>query len=234
MSVYNEDFYADRDASTQYAAREILSRALTFLPPIESAVDIGCGVGTWLKATNLNDVLGIDGPWVNADKLVIPRSRFREHDFSKGFAVNVGRRFDLAMTLEVAEHIDPKNADTFVQLLTDLSDLVLFSAAIPGQGGIGHVNEQWPAYWAERFAKRGYVLNDGIRPQIWNDSKIPYWYRQNVFLFGKPEKLQENGSALPLVHPELFQVRTQLYAGDAARLLIRAISQGVKRKLLRA
>ena len=95
----------------------------------------------------------------------------------------VTRRYDLAISIEVAEHIEPGNAEEFVRLLTGLSDTVLFSAAIPGQGGTGHVNEQWPEYWAALFRASGYGAMDCLRTKIWDDAQIPFWYRQNCLIF---------------------------------------------------
>ena len=118
--------------------------------------------------------------------------------------ISLGRRFDLAICLEVAEHIDEKRASDFLSTLTSFSDHVLFSAAIPYQGGTGHVNEQWPGYWARLFADKGYGCQDFIRKKIWNDSGIHYWYRQNILLFSKGAEHEE---PLPMVHPELFTQR---------------------------
>ena len=99
--------------------------------------------------------------------------------------------FDLAISMEVAEHLPERCAEPFVESLTRLADVVLFSAAVPFQGGIGHVNEQWGSYWVALFRNRGYTAVDIIRKRIWNDDQIPYWYRQNTLLFVKDGKLDE-------------------------------------------
>ena len=75
-------------------------------------------------------------------------SRFRKTVSSQrdlAQPLQIDRRFDLALSLEVAEHLPPECGSEFVQTLTDLSSVILFSAAIPFQGGTDHLNEQWPS-----------------------------------------------------------------------------------------
>lgn len=101
------------------------------------------------------------------------------------------RRYDLAISLEVAEHLPPHRAKNFVGLLTDLSDFILFPAAIPFQGGKNHVNEQWQDYWTELFESHAYILFDFIRGKIWKDDRIPPWYRQNILFFAQKDKASQ-------------------------------------------
>ena len=135
MSVYDDTFYKDRHRKTQYAARNILSIILQSFPGIQSAVDVGCGVGTWLsvlKDMGIDDVQGIDGDWVNKDLLEIEQERFMVRDL--GDVINTKRKYDLAISLEVAEHLPSSSAEGFVQSLTNMADIVLFSGAIAYQG----------------------------------------------------------------------------------------------------
>ena len=181
---YGRDFYEQRYAATRVAAEIVLELLFSRLPGLRTVVDFGCGVGTWLKAAEslgADDVLGIDGPWVERDLLVIPQQRFAQAVLPE---VDLGdRRFDLAISLEVAEHLHPEQADLFVDLLCAGADLILFSAAVPGQPGTGHVNCQWPAYWADKFARHGYVCLDIVRPRIWQTRDIPYFYQQNTLVY---------------------------------------------------
>ena len=94
-----------------------------------------------------------------------------------------GKPFDIAQSLEVAEHLYEQYASNFIQLLTSLSDIVLFSAAIPYQGGTHHVNEQPPGYWVKLFAERDYQCFDILRLKLWQNQDIEAWYRQNIFLY---------------------------------------------------
>ena len=144
--------------------------------------------------------------------LEIPHAAFLRADLSQ--PLDLGRRFDLAISLEVAEHLPAASADTFVASLAGLSDFVLFSAAVPGQGGRHHVNEQWQEYWGERFARLGFAALDLVRRAIWSDRAIPYWYKQNTLLFVRRERLAElpgeaakwecEPASLSLAHPEFL------------------------------
>lgn len=181
-SLYPADFYDNRRAHTAHAARRILG-ALPSALPRASLADIGCGTGTWL-ATALelgsSRAFGIEGDWVTPAMLDDSRVAFAPQDLEQRFS---GPRTDLALSLEVAEHLSPARAASFVADLTALAPAVLFSAAIPGQGGVGHLNEQWQSWWAAQFATHGYAAHDVIRPAIWTDEAIPAWYRQNVVLY---------------------------------------------------
>ena len=159
--MYNTSFYKNRHQQTVYSANKVISLVEQSIPKIYSAVDVGCGVGTWLsvlKAKGVDTIQGIDGSWVDQNYLQIPEECFIEHDLTQKIELSV--KFDLAISLEVAEHLPSSKADDFIDSLTKLSDFVLFSAAIPFQGGIGHINEQWPTYWIALFEKRGYIAVD--------------------------------------------------------------------------
>lgn len=179
----------------------------------KSVVDVGCGLGTFLHAfreLGIHDVLGIDGEWVNSQLLLehIPADKFMVADLEK--PMSVGRRFEMAICLEVAEHLNKKSAKTLIETLTELSDVVVFSAAVPNQGGQNHINEQWPSYWEELFSEYGFLLFDIIRDRIWNSPNVYYWYKQNMFVFVKKghEKIVEISNPvfpqINIVHPELF------------------------------
>ncbi len=242
MNNYDQAFYGSRDRMTRHAAGVVIDHVLELFPGIHSAVDVGCGVGTWLAVLlekGVGTVRGYDGPWVQANQLVIPRDSFQNIDLGHPEGVRPDRRFDLAICLEVAEHLPPERAGDLVHSLCSLSDIVLFSAAIPGQGGVHHVNEQWPAYWAARFAGLGYKAIDTIRFRIWEDDEIPYWYRQNLVVYAgdgvprnpTPGVGEWGATPLPLVHPALFEQHARVYAGQALRLLISSLGNALRRRL---
>lgn len=184
-TLYPADFYDNRRAHTAHAARRLLS-ALPADLPRHSVADIGCGTGTWLAtalAMGATSTYGIEGDWVTPDMLDDPAIVFAAHDLEQPFT---GPRVDLALSLEVAEHLSPARAPGFVADLVALAPAVLFSAAIPGQGGVGHANEQWQSWWAAQFANHGFTAHDLIRPLIWADEAIPAWYRQNAVLYLDP------------------------------------------------
>lgn len=212
---YDRRFY-DLLATTADPSAAVVVPMLLALAPVASVVDVGCGTGGWLaafRAHGVEDVLGVDGPWVAEEQLRIPRERFRRADLSA--PLRLDRRFDLALALEVAEHLPPDRAEGFIGDLLSAAPLVLFSAAIPGQGGEGHVNEQWPAWWAERFGRHGAHCLDPFRAALWHDERVAWWYRQNILLFATAEavsrwpELAASPAADPpraLVHPALWAI----------------------------
>lgn len=180
---YNTAFYDGQSGGSYRSAQRIVPMVLETIPA-RSVLDVGCGVGSFLRVFTENgaaDVQGVDGDYVPRDRLLIDPALFRGHDL--GTPLDFGRRFDLAMSLEVAEHLPDEKAGLFVDNLVRHAGVVLFSAAIPGQGGTHHVNEQWPSYWRELFAARGYRAYDPFRGRIWDDGSVEYWYRQNLLLF---------------------------------------------------
>jgi len=252
MTLYGKQFHSMRDEKTRYAANVILNILFEIVPKPKSAVDVGCGVGTWLSVLNesgVNTICGIDGPWIEKSQLVVPESAFQPQNLCQIDMLTLDRRFDLAICLEVAEHISSEKAFKFAKFLTEASDVILFSAAIPHQGGTGHVNEQWPSYWEKIFSSIGYSVIDNIRPRIWNDDKIPWWYRQNILVFTKYDVCNVSLSNVPttqkkldfaansLVHPALLTFKEKIigeqkevYTNEAFMLLVNAIKNAVKRR----
>ena len=126
---------------------------------------------------------------------------------------DLNKKFDLLISLEVAEHLPKESADIFVKSLTTHSDFILFSAAIPGQGGQYHVNEQWPNYWNEKFVDNGYEAFDILRSHFWNNENVFWWYKQNMVIYAKKGSLVCNEFEIEkhvksLVHPDLYSKKT--------------------------
>jgi len=180
-----------------------------------SVLDIGCGIGTWLsvfKDKGVKTIFGVDGEWVDRSLLrkFIDEGNFLNFDLRNELCLE--KKFDIVMSLEVAEHIEEKYADNFVKSLVNHGEIIVFSAAIPFQGGENHVNEQWPTYWIEKFKKFEYFPNDGIRPLIWNNRDIEFWYKQNILVFSKEERERER-EILNIIHPELYLSKIQQFNG---------------------
>jgi SAM-dependent methyltransferase len=224
--AYTPAFFDDLARDTRESARAVVPVVNKLLQPA-SVLDVGCGVGVWVAewdSAGVSDVLGIDGNYVDRTALRIPLDKFAPVDLQQSFSL--GRKFDLVQTLEVAEHLDEARADTFVESLSRHSETILFSAAIPGQGGTHHVNEQWPSYWAEKFAKAGYTAYDIIRPLIWSDPKIKVFYRQNMLLFARGRVFEGAEDRLDLVHPDMWRDPGQILS-----MVPRALATLVLRKL---
>ena len=181
--LYGDQFYQSIREGSARSAAAVVPLVIDLVQP-SSVVDVGCGTGAWLarfQQCGVRNVLGLEFSSVASHLVDIDPSRIRRVDASRPFRLE--RSFDLVMSLEVAEHLPEESAAGFVQSLAGLGPVVLFSAAVPGQGGTGHLNEQWPSYWARRFAEHGYTVVDCLRDRIWNDPRIEWWYRQNLLLF---------------------------------------------------
>src|SRR5262245_51325328 len=186
------DQLSRQDARNRASARTILGIVFGYVSP-RSVLDVGCGLGTWLSVAQglgVADVRGVEGPWLDASRLCVDGALVTACDLERGFSLD--RRFDLAVCLEVAEHLAAEAAEPLVASLAAHSDLVLFSAAIPHQGGHHHVNEQFPDYWAAHFARHGFRPVDLIRPRIWDDPAVLGWLRQNTLLFAHERAIAAN------------------------------------------
>lgn len=208
---YDAAFFAEQAEHSAAGANVIVPTVVELLRP-RSVVDIGCGVGAWLAAfaaSGVNDLIGVDGAYVDRTRLLIPSDVFRAADLAE--PLDLGRKFDLVVSLEVAEHLSAERVSTFVDNLSRHGDLLLFSAAVPRQAGTHHVNLQWPSYWAKRFGERGYQPFDVIRPRFWDDPRIPAWFRQNILIFARGTALERARAVRPVpgmldvAHPELYE-----------------------------
>lgn len=214
-SPYTQEFFADLQTGSRQSAREIVPLILELIKP-QSVVDVGCGDGTWLsvfKEFGIQECLGIDGEYVDKESLQIPQEEFLAHDLKLPWQID--KTFDLVISLEVAEHLPEECAESFIDSLTKLGAVVVFSAAIPYQGGTEHINEQWPSYWLSYFKTRGYLLVDCLRKKIWDNDKVKPWYAQNVLFFVKQDSLDKypllakelentHPSQLAIVHPHIY------------------------------
>jgi hypothetical protein len=191
----------------------------------------------------VSDCVAVDGPWVQELELLIPKGCFVSHNLTE--PLNLGRKFDLALSLEVAEHLDVKFANTIVDSLVAHADVIIFGAAIPMQGGTQHVNEQWPDYWRAKFEKRNYKCYDLVRPLCWTDERIAPFYVQNAFLFirngtnqnlaASVEKIiadsYSRSERLTLIHPRQYMGIATMEA-ISARLMLRQAPKILLRRIL--
>src|SRR5260370_20807230 len=213
-TLYDDEFYSRKIDQSLQSAR-IVAPLVMRLAKIGSVIDVGCGLGGWLLAFAENGVpllKGIDGSYVDRSSLYMPPECFTAMDLTE--LIKIDQHFDLALCLEVAEHLPDRFSTQLVRGLTDLAPIVLFSAAVPGQGGTGHVNEQWPEYWRNLFKERGFAMLDPIRPIVREDHRIEWWYRQNMVMFANDSAIAANpvlceascnGTAVEWVHVDMLR-----------------------------
>jgi SAM-dependent methyltransferase len=253
---YTKSFYEQMRDGSMRSAEAIVPLILQLLT-VRSVVDVGCGDGTWLavfRSLGVEDIQGLDGDYIDQDLLQVPPEYFKVADLTKPFRLE--RTFDLVISLEVGEHLPAESATAFVESLTKLAPLVLFSAAIPGQGGNHHINEQWPDKWAKLFREHNYVPVDFIRKRIWQSDAVEFWYVQNTLLFARLDVVESssslkaefeltNPSQLSLVHPRQYaHVQGRLAESlarpliprpsgikEASRLLLLCVKNSVKKRL---
>lgn len=181
--IYTNDFFKYIEQGAFRSAREVAPFLFAELRP-NNLLDVGCGRGAWAKVWNeigVGDVHGVDGTYVDIDNLHIPPETFHRHDLARPF--DLGRRFDMVTSLEVAEHLPPEASEHFVDTLVRHSDVVLFSAATLGQGGEYHVNERPLEYWRSQFARHGYRPYDFVRDKVASNKRVERWYRYNSLLY---------------------------------------------------
>lgn len=213
MTKYDSDFYATSRQGMIESAQALVPILMKELhiPNDARVVDVGCGEGHWAAefATHGCEVIGIDGAWHERHPL---GDRFLPHNLADPLPEHLAGRFDVVVCLEVAEHLWPRRAASFIDELCSLAPLVIFSAAIPGQGGTNHINERWPDYWAELFSENNFAADGSLRLDIWADDRIENWYRQNLLVAYGPFPGADGPpfdapAPLRLVHPVLWEAR---------------------------
>jgi len=239
---YTSEFYDTIRGASHRSAVAVAPIVLELVHP-KSIVDVGCGDGTWLSVfrdLGIGDLVGLDGDYVDRRQLQISLDQFKATDLSSRFEIT--RTFDLAISLEVAEHLPPESAEGFVDSLTRLAPVVLFSAAIPFQGGTQHLNEQWPDYWAALFKTHNYLPIDCIRGRIWANEQVEWYYAQNILIFASADRLREDPELrrgyertypqqLALVHPKRFLQPSRCGVREALRLLGQAAMNAARKRI---
>lgn len=211
--TFDDAMYERIRAGAQRSAEIVAPRIDAAFKQPQTVVDFGGGEGWWAAEFATNDrvpvLVDIESPAVTAPGIVRVKTLDVDADTGAPRAT-----FDLALCLEVVEHLPDAQGRALVGLLCNLAPAVAFSAAIPGQGGHGHVNEQWPGYWAAQFAEHGYACSDALRWEFWNDAEVEPWYRQNLLVFAPANRLIKAGlrrtpAPAAVVHPAIYGWRLQ-------------------------
>jgi SAM-dependent methyltransferase len=236
---YSSAFFEEITPVSLSSAKVMVPIVMELVRP-SSVVDVGCGIGAWLsrfREYGVRKILGLDGAYVDRTKLLIPCESYIAVDLARPFTLP--ETFDLAVSLEVAEHLPAPSAKGFVQCLCQLAPVVMFSAAVPGQMGTGHLNEQWASYWHALFSSFRYRMFDPFRPVIWHDQQVALWYRQNTFLYVQEDFLtsHSNLSKLPdaVGEGELMLIDANIFFGLRATIkrLPSLIQRAVRQRALR-
>jgi SAM-dependent methyltransferase len=232
-ALYPEGFFSAETLPSSSSAGRVVPVLQQLYAPT-SVLDVGCGLGHWLAAfrsRGVSDVLGLDGSYVPVQRLAIPASAFKVVDLQH--PPELERRFDLALCLEVGEHLPAESADALVRLLVAASDTVVFSAAVPGQGGQHHINEQWQSYWARIFGQHGYRPLDDVRRALWDDPDVQPYYLQNCLTYVPADVATgRQVDLVDVVHPRLF-LESSHAAHMSPRALVRALPASLRRTVRR-
>jgi SAM-dependent methyltransferase len=202
-AYFDSAYFSWQGESAARSARAVVPHVMQRLQPA-SVVDVGCGSGAWLEVFREHgvvDVVGVDGPYVRPESLRIRPQEFVGRDLGEPFRLD--REFDLAISLEAAHYVSEERAPALVESIAALAPAVLFGAAVPHQPGGPGRNRQWPAWWAALFARHGFRAEDWLRPLVWEDDRVDWWYAQNTILYLRDG---EAGDPVPpLVHPGLLE-----------------------------
>ena len=205
--LYDKDFYSKHNKGISMSAAIVLGLLYEHYKP-QSVIDVGCGQGAWLASAEFlgaRTLKGIDGKWIREKALLSKNIDFSAVNFEDSMP-KLKKKFDLCISLEVAEHISQAKAKHFIDFLCNASDIVLFSAAIKHQGGTNHANEQWQSYWIDQFKSNRYECLDIFRSHLWNNTSVEWCYRQNIFLFIGPNNSFLSLRALKDLEKPIFDV----------------------------
>lgn len=179
---YDAQFYEYQWRGAYESAKQVVPLIVKMYGP-KNVWDVGGGVGAWCKAF---DEIGInagciDGAYVKHAQRIC--KNFIEWDIAESLPALP--KADLALCLEVAEHLPETRAESFIAELCQIADTIVFSAAIPGQGGTNHINEQSHEYWHELFKQNGFKKEDVLRLAVAGCDNVEWWYKQNIFTYRK-------------------------------------------------
>jgi len=212
--TYDDAYHSARLDETTRSAAVVVPLLVDLFPWMSSVVDFGCGTGAWLHQFQLcgvRRVLGLDGADVSSTLLQLDRSDIRRVDFREPLP-SIGR-FDLALSLDAVDCLPDVAVQPFIAALTEVSDVVVFSAPVPGQSFHPTSNERWASYWVALFAEKQFRCFDVLRERLWYDQRVHWCYSQNILIFASESRhdisarlssLSRRGP-VDVVHPRAFE-----------------------------
>lgn len=220
---YSADFYSNMRSVSASSYAFLANWIFNYCSP-KSAIDWGAGSGELLMDLHTNhqvQVKALEGDWVREIPTNLPKLHYEFRDLR--FPLKLEEKFDIAICLEVAEHLEDEFAQTLIDGICSSSDLVFFSAAVPYQGGTNHVNEKWPIYWAKRFHKAGFVLSYDPREELWDNPEIADYYKQNLLIFERSKSNRDMIIPRSLIHPSLWERKCRTHKLKTKYILARII-----------
>jgi hypothetical protein len=203
-NAYTPEWFSHQSQDSIESAKIVVPLILERHHP-KSVIEFGCGVGAWgsiFIKNGISKYIGVDGSYINLDQLLFDQAFFRTQDLNES---NFIEKFDLCICLETAEHIIEENARQLVSTLCKSADVIIFSAAIPAQSGTNHVNEQWQSYWAGIFRDFGFEPDTQLREELWHESRVSWWYIQNLVTYKKVKHMPSIANTIDVVHPRAYE-----------------------------
>jgi len=188
-NIYSNSWFEEmaNDDQLEEDAKSVVDVLIQEFDP-DSVIDLGCGVGHYLKHFKESGISinGMDGAEAAQIHAVIDDENIKKHDLRNPYYPS--RDYDLVVCIEVAEHLPEKYANVLVKSIVRCGETVVFTAATPGQGGSHHINEQPRQYWKSLFINQGMQYDeetvDRLRENI--DVNKAEWVPENLFVFQKP------------------------------------------------
>lgn len=186
--AYNPALFYYFHIAAQSNAPAVIDAILSELPRAQTFVDVGAGSGVFAAELRRRGKLVTACEHSRIGR-VFARAQgvdARPFDVAASPAAPIASAgADVAYSFEVAEHLPDALAQPLVDFTASLAPVVVWTAAHPGQTGIGHINEQPQGYWTERFDMTGYAhATDGSERLSEAFRAAPgAWFADNVMLF---------------------------------------------------